>query len=69
MRNRWLECVEKVPEWFIFESIGVSGDLWRGFTGRVDGQKRWNGCPYWGIIDNVVCRSTDYEVKWQISAR
>jgi len=23
-----------------FQPIGVSGDLWGGFTGRVDGQKR-----------------------------
>jgi hypothetical protein len=23
-----------------FQPLGVSGDLWGGFTGRVDGQKR-----------------------------
>ena len=43
-----------------------------GFSGRrmryVSDQTHWNRGPDFGIIDRVVCRSTDYDVKWQIPA-
>ena len=47
-----------------------------GVSGGLGGQVYWSRrrpdalkrLPCWVIIENVVCRNTDYGVKWHISA-